>query len=226
MKKALLFLSIFIASSTHAGIGKHNFLFSLMGGPGLYYDQTKLSASDNTLIGLPTVDKINVKGSVGFEIGYLLHSVRESGTVHGLDIRAGVMGDIPTKGYSLDVHEYRYNNGSSYTTYNLSNPVLLNFSVDYTPGIQLQNYRLMFDVIGTGIALAFANSENTETGSKGLAFNLGYRHTLPLGTHFVFNNGFYFATRHHLTINPFTQSSKEAIVKYNIMFHLGFVFGK
>lgn len=183
-----------------AKIGEHNFLVNFTVGPSLFYNEHLSSTSDYTL---PGVEAVSAKALMGAEIGYLLHDVRSSGTIHGMDVRIGVYGDLPTSGYSF----------GGVDSAQFSNPVLLSFSLNYTPGKQFKNFRLLFDTIGLNISLAFANVVNPAENINSTGMLWGALYTLPLGTHFLFNNGVYFGVRHHIVVNPYAIKDNEFPVK-------------
>ena len=202
----------FIALPAWAGIGRHNFLINFTAGPAIFGDP---SASSSGGIGAGTIidtGKIGVTGIIGVELGYLFHSARAGGVIQGLDIRLGLWGDIPTTGYADSSARYQ-------------NPVILTFAINYTPGVQLKGVRLLFDVIGINIASAFAKAQDISTGQSGYVYFPAFIWNLPLGSHFLLNNGVYFGVRHHLIVNVFAQSPRVPTVKYAVMFNIGYAFG-
>ena len=210
-------LLCFLTLPAWAGVGKHNLLVNFTVGPSIFPDPSAINDlnEDNVGVGLGSV--VNVKNTraialMGLEIGYLLHSVRASGTIHGLDLRLGIWGDLPTSGYSDAFSRYK-------------NPVIFNVAINYTPGIQFKKMRLLFDVIGINIASSFAKVEDITTGGKGTAYFPAFIWTLPLGSHFILNNGVYFGIRHHIVLNAFARSSTVSFFKYSLMFNIGYAFG-
>ncbi|MGL5721679.1 MAG: hypothetical protein ACRCY4_04690 [Brevinema sp.] len=202
-----------LALPTWAGIGRHNLLVNFTTGPAIFYDPTS-SASDGIGSGtaVRSANDARATGIMGIEVGYLFHSVRGS-TIQGMDLRIGIWGDLPTSGYSDGTARYK-------------NPIIFSVAINYTPGIQFKSMRLLFDVIGINVPSAFANAEEIGTGRTGSVYSPAFIWTLPLGTHFMLNNGAYFGIRHHLVINSFAQSPTVPKVKYALLFNIGYAFGK
>ena len=202
----------FIALPSWAGIGRHNFLINVTAGPAIFSDPTSSSGGG---IGAGTSissSRIGVTGVMGLEVGYLFHSMRSGGVIQGLDLRLSLWGDIPVSGYSDNTARYK-------------NPVIFSLALNYTPGIQLKGLRLLFDVIGINLASAFAKAENISTGESGHVYSPAFVWNLPLGTHFILSRGIYFGVRHHLIVNAFSKSPTVPIVKYAVMFNIGYAFG-
>ena len=201
-----------VAMPAWAGIGRHNFLINFTAGPAIFIDPSIVA---NDAIGAGTAistSGFGATGIMGLEVGYLFHSVRSSGVIQGLDLRLGLWGDIPVSGYSDSSARYK-------------NPVLFTLAINYTPGIQFKGLRLLFDVIGINIASAFAKAEEISTGRSGYVYSPAFIWNLPLGSHFILNNGVYFGIRHHLIVNAFSRSATVPIVKYAVMFNIGYAFG-
>lgn len=226
MKKILMAGLLFLAvSPSWAKLGKHNLLLSFNAGMGIYHD--KNTGLESLRYSLGGGGRTRAKALLGFDIGYLLHSVRESGTVHGMDLRLGVLGDLPTTGYSGTLGSYdSFFSSQPLQNFTFRNPMLLTLSIAYTPGRQFKTFRWMFDVIGASFSLAFASVANVDTGEKYGGIFAGTTITLPLGMHFILNNGSYFAVRHFIVVNPYSGSAREPVTKYALMFSLGYAFGK
>lgn len=225
MKKILVASLLFFAvAPSWAKIGRHNLLLSFNAGAGIYHDKNMNSNSIRYSLG--NGGQARGKALLGFDIAYLLHSVRESGTVHGMDLRLGVLGELPTTGYSGTLGTGSLFSLQSTQQFTFSNPMLLTLSVGYTPGHQFKNFRWMFDIFGASFSLAFASVHNINTGEKYGGVYAGTTITLPLGMHFILNNGAYAAVRHFIVVNPYSQSAREPVTKYALMFSLGYAFGK
>ncbi|MGL5255185.1 MAG: hypothetical protein ACRC9L_09370 [Brevinema sp.] len=213
MKKVFYIVSLCVlAVPTWSKIGTHNLLINVSAGPSIFY--TSFNADNiGSGISLGSVEDVDVIGLMGIELGYLLHRTTGKGTIHGMDFRLGVFGDLPYDGYHSD--------GTSY-----KNPIIFNVALNYTPGIQFKSMRLLFDVIGINISSAFAHATENSTGRQGTVYSPAFMLTLPLGSHFLLKSGIYFGFRHHLIINPFAHNPEVPKLKYTVMFNLGFAFGR
>lgn len=152
------------------------------------------------------------------ELGYLLHSVRASKTIHAMDLRLGFDASFPwfEDNYMLERKtSFQYFLGS--------------FNITYAAGREIKGHRLMFDVIGYGAAFGSYNEEYTlgqegiytvQSKKKGLALRIDF--TLPLGINFMASNGVSVGFRHRFS---YFVLGGWPFMEYNMSFRLGYAFG-
>ena len=219
----VLFLVILFsgASNIHAAIGMHNFQFNIGGGYSAGSIGNRLVSSD---LGFRVdVPGYTFNGPIfKTEIAYLLHGVRPSGLVNGLDIRANFImswkegivvknptGDITQSGTSL---------GGG-------------FQVAYTLGTQLKNgSRVMFDIIGFGMSvhnndaartINYTDDRASKTKDLNISTSISSEYILP-GVHYISKGGLTIGVRNILKISSYTSHDVSPL---NVMPHLEFITG-
>ena len=145
------------------------------------------------------------------EVGYLFHSVNTNNMVHGFDMRLG---------FSMSFLEGDYDKIYDQTF----EKIYGDFAMAYTLGRQLKSGRLMFDIIGVGVAFGFGDTKYYLNGSEVLegdnSFTLGMYYILP-GVQYMMNNGFTIGWRNKFELN----TSYFLALGINTVVTLGFTFG-
>lgn len=217
MKKYLLLaMLLLVNNSLYAKLGRHNLQVNVGGG-------------FSSLIMLPTMGsatQFSKGGGLTVELGYLLHSVRESGIIHGFDLRADF-----TMGFLSGKQELLLLTGSwpffaivtgNQTTQNMYG----GFAMTYTVGRQLTSGRLMFDVIGFGITYGVADytlTYKSATPLSSTASGIAAQFVFP-GVQYIMNNGFTFGWRNKFKING-GKLGRLGKFGFDTMVTLGYTFG-
>lgn len=206
MKKYLLVALLLLASNmSYAELKRHNLQVNVGGGPSYLFPRfsdlfTRISETE-----------FNAGGGFTVELGYLFHSVRASGLVHGFDLRADF-----TMGFT-----------SGETDLILSGTQSLygGIAMTYTLGWQSFLGRLMFDVIGYGITysstesvLTYSTLTETEKVSGIVA-----QYVLP-GLQYIMPNGLTIGLRNKFKIN-FGDLGSAGLFGLDTMVSLGYTFG-
>ena len=232
----ILFLVILFngASNIHADIGTHNFQINVGGGylSSSVYDQL-VSSDLGFYVDVPGYE---FNGSIfRTEIAYLLHGVRPSGLVNGLDIRANFTmswrkglvlqnptGEITQAGQSL---------GGG-------------FQIAYTLGVQFKSgSRLMFDILGFGASMNkhditrtinYADDRDSKTRDLGISTSVSSEYILP-GIHYISKGGLTIGVRNFIRMPLYgAYSHDNSHGSYEVMpyaefitgAYIGFTFGK
>ena len=213
MKKITLLCALLVMSNmSYAKIGRHNLQINIGGGY-----QTAFRGAIPAYTGIfgyeyPAKPEISLGGGMfTLEVGYLFHSVRKNNMVHGFDMRLGfsmsfLKGDYDTM--------YNQNFKKTYGE----------FAMAYTLGRQFESGRLMFDIIGVGVAFGFGDTKFHLNGVEALegdnSFTLGMYYVLP-GIQYMMNNGFTVGWRNKVELN----TSYFLTLGINTALTLGFTFG-
>lgn len=207
-----LLVFCFLASPAHGALGRHNGIVSL-GFAGLSTDATAIAMELSPGIKVPLWYAFNV------ELGYLLHSVRASKTIHAMDLRLGFNASFPS--FKETYMSLESKDSLQY--------FLGSFNITYAAGREIKGHRLMFDVIGHGFAFGSYRRESTisfgkwtsvEAKEKGLALRIDL--ILPLGINFIASNGVAAGFRHRFS---YFIMGDWPFMEYNISFHIGYAFG-
>ena len=220
MKKYLLVALLLLASNvSYAKIGRHNLQVNVGGG------MSSLITIPVSFTSTPAPTEFNAGGGFTIELGYLFHSVRESGLVHGFDVRADF-----TMGFtSGDTELLLFVPGSGYSivTGNKKTQSLLGgLAMTYTLGRQLKSGRLMFDVMGYGMAYGSASSTSTYkelTAPTIKVSGLAMQYVLP-GVQYMMNNGLTIGWRNKLKVN-LGELGGTGQLGFDTMISLGYTFG-
>ena len=232
----ILFLVILFngASNIHADIGTHNFQINVGGGylSSSVYDQL-VSSDLGFYVDVPGYD---FNGPIfRTEVAYLLHGVRPSGLVNGLDIRANFTmswrkglvlqnptGKITQSGQSL---------GGG-------------FQIAYTLGVQFKSgSRLMFDILGFGASMNkhditrtinYTDDRDSKTKNLGISTSVSSEYILP-GIHYISKGGLTIGVRNFIRMPLYgAYSHDNSHGSYEVMpyaefitgAYVGFTFGK
>ena len=219
MKKYLLVALLLLASNvSYAKLGRHNLQVNVGGG---------MSSLITIPIGFAGTSETEFNAGGGFtvELGYLFHSVRESGIIHGFDLRA----DFTMGFVSGDVDLILSGGGSvpSIVTGTKNVKSLYGgLAMTYTLGRQLKSGRLMFDVTGYGMAYGSADSVSayqTLTSTPISVSGLAMQYVLP-GVQYIMNNGVTIGWRNKLKIN-LGELGGVGQFGFDTMVSLGYTFG-
>ncbi|MGL4563587.1 MAG: hypothetical protein ACRCVW_07030 [Brevinema sp.] len=224
MKKIFLLL-VFILSvaNLHATLGRHNLQVNVLSG--YHYTETQTPYKGGYIFN--GITSMPGGGVIGLELNYMLHSVRESGTIHGLDIRSFFKADF-AKGLVQKIP----NLASCYLKIKgLTGGLTLSYSV----GKKLKSGRLMFDILGFGIQggshklIAKLDSRIPALmPSIKVSANynfLGVNYVIP-GISYILDNGFTFAWRNSLGFNILLQHMWQPKLTIDSYISLGYTFGK
>ena len=253
MKLVLLLAMMFISSANFAAVGQHNFQ-ATVGGNMNYTTSTPNAA---TTAAEKKASKIDALGG-GFDVtlGYLYLS--QGSLIHGFDtkVRFGMnFSPISTIGGEKFTPEMlNFPEGATASL----NTTTFSVGTTYMLGGKVGNGRVMVNVLGLNLGYLTGNlkgsaevggikgSINQKTGNS---FLVGIE--LPLGTQYIFDNGFSLGFSHRLDIalgktataskttidghdtthtpngSAFgTDKSQFSYMAYNLTVSLGYVFGK
>ena len=250
MKKSIIFMAMMLISSANfAAIGQNNFQITLGGN----MNYTTLGANGDLTAEEEKQNKQEFFGG-GFDVtlGYLYLS--QGSLIHGFDTKARfAMNFSPaykSGGESVNLPE-GLKVGLNTTTFSVGTTYML--------GGKIGNGRLMVNVLGLNLGYLTGNIKCTatqggQTGSSnqktGNSFLVGI--DLPLGTQYIFDNGFSVGFSHRLdfalggeiktmtekidgnnaTYTPNegsmfgTKDNQQSYMAYNLTVSLGYVFGK
>ncbi len=196
MKNFTLLCALLLMSTTsYAKIGRHNLQINIGGGYQTS-DRGEISAFTTYFFGLPLHHPARPAVSLGggmftAEVGYLFHSVRENHTVHGFDMRASFSMSF-LKGDYDKIYDQNFEK------------MYGEFAMAYTLGRQLKSGRLMFDILGVGVAFGATDNKYYLNGAPALEgdndFSFGTYYILP-GIQYMTDSGFTIGWRNKAEIN-------------------------
>ena len=247
MKKLVLLMAMmFISSANFAAVGQHNFQATVGGN----MNYTTLGANGDLTAAEKKENKQEFLGG-GFDVtlGYLYLS--QGSLIHGFDtkVRFGMnFSPVYKMGGEKAVLEDGVKMGLNTTTFSVGTTYML--------GGKVGNGRLMVNVLGLNLGYLTGNNksssetpEATYNYKTGNSFLVGI--DLPLGTQYIFDNGFSIGFSHRLDIalggeykqgdpkmdgttatipatgSQFgTDKTQSSYLAYNLTVSLGYVFGK
>ena len=253
MKNLVLLMAMMLISSANfAAVGQHNFQATVGGN----MNYTTLGDNEATTAAEKKAGKTEVLGG-GFDLtlGYLYLS--QGSLIHGFDtkIRFGMNFNPPYKNAG-EKHVAQTGVKTSLNTTTFS------VGTTYMMGGKIGNGRLMVNVLGLNLGYLTGNNKTTvdmvgitpytQNWKTGNSFLVGI--DLPLGTQYIFDNGFSVGFSHRLDIalggenttggtmsnvdgqsgthtpnegSQFgTAKSQSSYLAYNLTVSLGYVFGK
>ncbi len=211
----LLFTLLVISTISYAEIGRHNLQINIGGG---YQTASRGGRDAYTTdywwgsIHSPARPEVSVDGGMfTFEIGYLFHSVRKNDMVHGFDMRASFSMSF-LKGDYDKIYDQTFEK------------IYGEFAMAYTLGRQFETGRLMFDILGVGVAFGAADTKYYLNGSEALegrnSLSVGVYYILP-GIQYMMNNGFTIGWRNKFELLNFS----HLLLGFNTAVTVGFTFG-
>ena len=242
--KLVIFVVLFLISSAHYGaVGTNNVTIGVGGN----FNYTKLSRNKNQ----KDLYEEFIGGGFNISVGhlYLSQDLNQGSLIHGMDTKLG---------FGMNFSPIAKQNGKKVSlveeqSFGFSD-ITFSLGTTYMMGAKVAKGRLMVDVLGinlgylTGKTKLFLNPLIFihKTGNN---FLLGIN--LPLGIHYIFDNGFSIGFRHRLdfafgrerTGNKFSDSGDTTIstpngsalgtkdnqasyLAYNLTLDLAYVFGK
>ena len=193
MKNVTLLCALLLISTTsYAKIGRHNLQINIGGG---YQTSDRGAISSYTgIFGFvyPAKPAVSLGGGMfTAEVGYLFHSVRENNMVHGFDMRASFSMSF-LKGDYDKIYDQNFEK------------MYGEFAIAYTLGRQLKSGRLMFDILGVGVAFGATDNKYYLNGAPALEgdndFSFGTYYILP-GIQYMTDSGFTIGWRNKAEIN-------------------------
>ena len=218
MKKYLLSTLLLLASNvSYAKLGRHNLQVNVGGGMSSLIIQP-------AIFGANKETHFNTGGGFTIELGYLLHSVRESGIIHGFDLRADF-----TMGFTSGKQNVVLSGGLfpiiAVGTQDATS-LYGGFAMTYTLGRQLTSGRLMFDVIGYGMtygSVDYTLEYKNLIPLSGSASGIAMQYILP-GVQYIMNNGLTIGWRNKFKLN-LGQLGSAGQFGFDTMVSLGYTFG-
>ena len=247
MKKLVLLLAMmFISSANFAAVGQHNFQATVGGN----MNYTTLGDNEATTAAEKKAGKTEFLGG-GFDVtlGYLYLS--QGSLIHGFDTKARFamnFSPVYKDGGEKHVAQTGVKTSLNTTTFSVGSTYMI--------GKKLGSGRLMVNVVGLNLGYLTGNNkismttpEMTQNSKTGNSFLVGI--DLPLGTQYIFDNGFSVGFSHRLdfalgkeatdskeTVNGNnitytpngstfgTKNNQQSYMAYNLTFTVGYVFGK